>query len=43
MSAPADDNLAHILQLFERFPTLEERVRQAFLIALHSRNLVSLD
>ena len=43
MTAPTDDNLTYIQQLFVHFPTLEERIRQAFLIALHSRNLVSLD
>ncbi len=37
------DNLTYIRQRFERFPSLEERVRQGFLIALHSRELVSLD
>lgn len=41
--AVSDDNLVYIQQLFDRFPPLEKRLRQAFLIALHSRNLVSLD
>ncbi len=38
-----DENLRHIQALFARFPALEEKVRQAFLIALHSRGIVSID
>lgn len=39
----AADNLAYLQELLSRFRTLEDSLRQALLIALHSRGIVTID